>query len=315
MPRARHGLKRIMEPTLVVSQRYKDFPPGWGHIKVPLSSRRAALAALGLYAPCRLGSLLAQRAARAYVAILGPRALPGPSLPWAPMDEAEWLELSKAWRRAVGPFDGMAGYLRLQVTRRGLALLLLREGSPIAFVKVREGDGDALMNEGRAVAAVWSYRPRAFQVPEPLQYGSSGGWHYLLSAPLPAGLGPPPRNPPLRAILDEVAASLAVLPRPAACPDHWRPMHGDLAPWNLRRLHEHAFVLIDWENAGWGPPGADEIYYRATRAALRNQRAGHSDAHEAVQFWRKRVSAATDTARDRRLAQALDKVLAGMGRS
>ncbi len=31
--------------------QYKDFPPGWGHIKVPLSSRRAAIAALGLYSP------------------------------------------------------------------------------------------------------------------------------------------------------------------------------------------------------------------------------------------------------------------------
>ena len=44
------------------------------------------------------------------------------------MSETEWLELSDAWRRELGAFDDVAGYSRLQASRTGLALLLLRRG-------------------------------------------------------------------------------------------------------------------------------------------------------------------------------------------
>ena len=291
------------------ARRYKDFPPGWGHIKVPVSSRDAALAGLALYTPCRPRGVWAQRAATVCVSILGPRALPGRSLRWIPMSESEWLELSDTLRRELGAFDDVAGYNRLQVSRTGLALLLLHRGRPTAFVKLRLGDSVSLSNEGRATEAVWSYRPRAFQVPEPLRSGSAGGWHYLASAPLPGGLHRPPSNPPLAAILEEVDAALAGLPRPRETPDHWRPMHGDFTPWNLRQLRGESLVLVDWENAGWAPPAADEVFYRATRAALLHRLPERCDAHEAVQFWRGRVLTQPENARDHRLAKALDEVL------
>lgn len=303
-------------PVANSTQRYKDFPPGWGHIKVPMSSKGAALAGLALYAPCRARGIWAQRAARASVAIFGPRALPGRSVPWTPMSEMEWLALSDVWRRELGAFDDVAGYSRLQACRTGLALVLLHKGSPIAFVKVRQCDSVSLSNEGRAMEAVWSFRPRAFQVPEPLRSGSAGGWHYLASAPLPSGLHRQPRNPPMAAILEEVDAALAGLPRPLKTPDHWRPMHGDFTPWNLRQLRGESLVLIDWENAGWGPPGADEVFYRATTAALRHSLANRCDAHEAVQFWRERLLAQLLTRpegpRDRRLTQAVSENLGRM---
>jgi hypothetical protein len=317
-PMPQEGVRTIDTIRLPVgnsTRRYKDFPPGWGHIKVPVSSKRAALAGLALYSPCRPRGVWAQRAARACVAIFGPRALPGWSFPWIPMSEMEWLELSDAWRRELGAFDDAAGYSRLQASRTGFGLLLLRKGSPIAFVKLRHGDCASLSNERLAMEAVWSYRPRAFQVPEPLRSGSTGGWHYLASAPLPEGLHRPPRNPPLAAIIEEVGAALAGLPRPLDTPDHWRPMHGDLAPWNLRRLRGGSLVLIDWENAGWAPPGADEVFYRATWAALGHRLPEGCDTGEAVQFWRERVPAQPENARDRRLAQALVEVLGGMGGS
>jgi hypothetical protein len=297
------------------SQRFKDFPPGWGHLKVPVSSRRAALAGLGLYSPCRSRARWAHRAVRACVAIFGPLVLPGKSVRWAPMSEVEWLELSNAWRRELGAFEEVAGYRRLQASRTGLALLLLHKGSPVAFVKLRRGDCVGLFNERRALEAVWSYRPRHFQVPEPIHSGSAGGWHYLISTPLLAGLHRPPRNPPLRAILEELGAALADLPRPSTTPGHWRPMHGDFAPWNLRERRRGPLVLVDWEDAGWGPPGADEVFYRATWAALGRQLLDQCEAQEAVEFWRQRVLPEPENARDYRLAQGLRVILGRMAGS
>jgi len=298
------------------ARRYKDFPPGWGHIKVPMSSRRAALNGLALYSACRGKALWAQRAASALVAIFGPASLPGRSFPWVPMSETEWLELSDVWRRELGAFDDVAGFCRLQASRTGLAFLLLHRGSPVAFVKVRYGDCLSLSNERSALQAVWGSRPRAFQVPEPFRFGAASGWCYLACAPLPTGLHRPPRNPPVAAILEEVDAALAALPRPAETPGHWRPMHGDFAPWNLRQLRGDSLVLVDWERAGWAPPGADEVFYRATWAALEHRPVDRCDTQEAVQFWRERMLAHhPENTRDQRLANALDDVLGRMAGS
>jgi Phosphotransferase enzyme family len=302
-------------PVVNSTQCYKDFPPGWGHIKVPVSSRRAALAGLTLYTPCLPRAVWAHRAARACVAIFGPTALLGRSFPWVPMNQGNWLELSDVWRRELGAFDDVAGYSRLQASRTGFALLLLHKGSPVAFVKLRNGDCRSLVNEKHALEAVWRYRPRAFQVPEPLQSGYAGGWHYLASAPRLSTVHRPPRNPPLGTILEEIEGALAGLPRPSEIPDHWRPMHGDFAPWNLRELRRGPLVLIDWEDAGWAPAGADEVFYRATRAALQHELAERCDAREAVQFWRARVLAEPENARDCRLARRLREVLGRMARS
>lgn len=291
---------------------YKDFPPGWGHIKVPMSSRRAAIAGLGLYTACRARALWAQRAACAAVAILGPGALWGSSFPWSPLGETTWEALAALWRREFGTFDEVAGYSRLQASRGGVALLLLRNGSPIAFVKLRQGDDGELRNERRALEAMWSAGPRAFLIPEPLDAGTLDDWHYLVTAPLPSGLHRPPRDPPLGAILEEVAAALAGLPRAPGTPDHWRPMHGDFAPWNLRRLRGGSLALVDWEKAAWAPPGADDVFYRAAQAVLLHRQAEGGAAAEAVQFWRARVSSRQETARDERLAQALGRVLGPM---
>jgi hypothetical protein len=92
-------------------------------------------------------------------------------------------------------------------------------------------------------------------------------------------------------------------------------MHGDFTPWNLRQLRGGALVLVDWENAGWAPPGADEVFYRATWAALRHRLPGGCDAHESIQFWRDRVLAQPENVRDHRLAQALGEAFDRMARS
>src|SRR4051812_25209257 len=96
-----------------MAPRYKDFPPGWNHIKVPMSSRRAALAGLSLYAACRPTALWSQRVAWVCIKIFGPRALPGRSVNWGALARPEWMELSEVWRRELGRFDEVAGFARV----------------------------------------------------------------------------------------------------------------------------------------------------------------------------------------------------------
>ena len=287
------------------SARYKDFPPGWGHLRIPMSSRNAALAALALYAPCRPRAFALQRVAWMVTRLVGPRALPGRAMRWTPDVPADvWHTITEQLHRAVGPFDAFAGYDRLQASRSGFALLLLRAGAPIAFVKLRVGDSASMENEHHAVELVSRYGPRSFRVPRPLARGSSDGWHFLALEALAPGLHRPPRRPPIDVITGEIQAALATLERPRGTPEDWRPMHGDFAPWNLRRTGSGELVLVDWEDAAWGPAGADEVFYQAAQAALGLEAAPASPHGEAVDYWLHKIQQRTDGGRDRRLADA-----------
>jgi len=231
------------------------------------------------------------------------------------MAEEEWTELLDTWRRDLGAFDDMAGYSRLQASRPGLAVLLLCKGSPTAFVKLQPCERGTLSRERIALEAVWNYRPRSFVAPEPLLSGSVSGWQYLAMSPIRGGLHRPPCSPPLAAILEEIDAALAGLPRSTDVPNHWRPMHGDFTPWNLREFRGGSLTLLDWENAAWAPPGADQVFYLATAAALWNRGPDRCEAAEAVRFWRGRVLEQNGTARDQRLARALGAALSRMAGS
>ena len=81
-------------------------------------------------------------------------------------------------------------------------------------------------------------------------------------------------------------------------------MHGDFAPWNLRRTGPGELVLVDWEDAAYGPPGADEVFYQACQAALGMERATGSPHAEAIDYWLRRLQQRTDGGRDQRLAAA-----------
>ncbi len=297
-----------------MNERYKRFPPVQGHLRIPASSRRAALAGLSMYTPCKPLGVCIHRAAWAIVWLFGPRALPGHKQSWfPPLEQALWSELVARWRKALGPFDTAAIYQRLQVHRSGVMLLLIQRGRPIAFVKLMMGDSSALSIEAHTLTAVSKFRPRSFFVPEPLLLEEVSGLHYLSTAPLPPRPHRVPRHPPLRLIVEEIEAALADVARSPEIPAHWRPMHGDFTPWNLRQLFDDSLVLIDWEEAGWGPPGADEVLYRAAAAALRREPASSSDAYEAIAFWEARVrDRLTRGERDQRLARSLLKSLRGM---
>lgn len=291
---------------------YKTFPPGWRHLRIPMASRGAALAGLALYAACRPRAVWAQRAACAAVRWLGPRALPGPAVPWAPpMAAGEWAALAARWTATLGPFDTVAICERLQAARSGFSLLLIQGEAPVAFVKLRPA-GSNLDHEWRAMEAVWRSGPTAFVVPAPMGFASVGPWAYLATAALPPRPHRAPVHPPLDDILRDIEAGLASVPRPVGTPPHWRAMHGDFTPWNLRQLDTGGLVLLDWEAAGWGPPGADDVLYRATASVLSGRTVPPSDAREALGYWQEAIARRQGGPRDVRLESALRDALARM---
>lgn len=299
---------------MTASERHVGFPPIRGHLGIATSSRRAALAGLAMYAPCKPWTVLAHRLAWTVVSLLGPAALPGRRTAWAPPTEGDtWCGLLDQWQALLGRLEEFSLYRRRPAGRGGFNVVALREGEPRALVKVRNGDGARLVNEHDALERLRDFGPQSFSIPEPLALGDYAGWHYLALTPLPARPHRPPRDPPLSSIVREVEAALAARPRPAGTPPHWRPMHGDFTPWNLRRLDDGQLVLFDWEDAAWGPPGADETLYRATKAALgadseADARAGHE---EAVAYWSQRLHAEPETGvgSERKVARRLRALL------
>jgi hypothetical protein len=265
-----------------------------------------------MYAACRPQAIWGQRLAAVCVYLLGPRALPGATIDWVPpLSPDSWREAVSLWRDEVGPFDGIAVHQRARSTAQ--TLLLLRAGAPVAFVRMHPGDGSAMAREADVLTRLATFGTRSFAAPVILSLGERGGWHFLVTEPLAAGMHRPARNPPLAEITTEIGEALGDLPRPAGTPDHWRPMHGDLTPWNLRRLRTGILGLYDWEGAGWGPPAADEVLYRAAWAALgrRPLAVAPRAPREAIRFWEERVLGRPVTAerRDRELAEALLRAL------
>ena len=93
-------------------------------------------------------------------------------------------------------------------------------------------------------------------------------------------------------------------------------MHGDLTPWNVRRMGFRALWVLDWDEAGWGPPGADAVYYAATMSMLTDRTPGRRrDDIEAVQFWRDKVERRATGDFDRPYNMALANRLASMDAS
>ena len=277
---------------------WKRFPPERGGLLLPLDhGRAAAAAALDAYAGCRPGATLARRAATACVRLLGPGRLPGPPEAWTPpMPAGEWDGLLATLRREAARFDSLAVLERRQPHRAGLALLLLQRGRPAAFVKLRPRPARGLAREAEALERLERVATHAFHAPVVLGHGSFGGWEWLALSALP-GPHRAPRAPRLDEVTAEIRGALAGLARDPGTPADWTPMHGDLTPWNLREAPGHGLLLYDWERAGWGPPGADEVLYRAAEAALYGGRlpreAGWLAARwpRAARFWAVRLRA------------------------
>ena len=310
-----HAPQRARTTPVAAPDTYKIFPPGWNHLYIPTSSRRAALTGLTLYASCKPRAIAAQCLAWTLVAAFGPRILPGRNQAWLPpMPPELWAQLLARWRGDFGVFHSVAIYQRMQAQRTGLALLLIGARGPVAFLKVQHGERPGLATEALALRKLEAFHPRSFQAPTFLGRDVLDTWSYLAMTPLPPRLHRPPRDPPLREITEEISAALEGLPQVAATPAHWRPMHGDLTPWNLRSFRAQGLAIVDWEEAAWGPPRADEALYRASARALRGSSTPRGGVDpETLDFWEKQICG-RDAARprDAQLSSALLDALARM---
>jgi hypothetical protein len=292
---------------------FKRFPPWRGNLLVPSGSQGAALAALALYPACRWGTARAQRIAWKLVRFVGPRALPGRSVVWEPpVPMRAWAELSERWRERLGTWSQAAFLYRHQPGRRGLALLLFQRGAPLAFIKLRD-QAAPLQREAKALHAVHAFAPCSFRAPETIALEATGGWWWLAFAPLPPRIHRAPREPVLEPILEDIVGALSALPKPTGIPNHWQPMHGDFAPWNLREVPGMGLFLFDWEHVGWAPPGADGVFFRATTAAIRGSAVGRAGFAEAIEFWKDAQRDRRTGTGEQRLANGLVRALKEMG--
>lgn len=296
-----------MDPALLTGlSPVVRLPPERRYLVLPADDRRALHTGLALLTACRARPLLMQSLARLAVRVAGCRAVPGRREEWQPGFGTDlWTSLLEEWETQLGRFDNLAVYERPQSFREGIAAVPLRRGRPVAVVKVRPG-GEGTRE--RDVLAALDGAADGLRCPRVLATGAGSlGWTWLAMEYVATGVHRPAPLPDPRRLEDDLAAKLGdVLPRASAIPEHWRPMHGDLTPWNLRRDRRGPF-LIDWEDADWGPPGADRVYYAITRhAALGGAAPAWTAADaEAVDYWRTVVQARQQGADDPTLKDTL----------
>jgi hypothetical protein len=157
----------------------------------------------------------------------------------------EWLHFSSQWDKQRSSFIG-----------------LNTSGKPEVFLTI-----EALDNPSRGpVSAAASYR-----VPACRHAFRHGDWSVREFEPLPPFHRPARWEPTrIRQVAADVSRALeGRIDRPPDVPAHWRPMHGDLVPWNLREDEDGQLWLLDWEDAGWGPPLADLLRFILAHSSLK----------------------------------------------
>lgn len=299
--------------SIVEQTRYVRFPPRWQNVLVPLRPARASATAVAMYTACRPVPVAAQQALWLIARTFGGCALPGPREAWRPaLPESTLDAFVEDWRKlAGGRLDALAGYERLQSERQAVVLMACA-GRRSTLIRVRRDRGSLALE--RRISAAAGERPGlGFRVPTEVGAGKQDGWHWVAYEAISTRPHRPVRH--LTAGLTDAVTDLveSVIPRPAGVPAHWRACHGDLNPWNLRRTGRTMW-LIDWEDAGYAPPGADEVYFRAVTATLRRATPAAlsfpSAFDEAVAYWTERVTNRPEVDQD---AELRPRLLAALG--
>jgi glycosyltransferase involved in cell wall biosynthesis len=158
---------------------------------------------------------------------------------------AEWLYFRSQWDK-----------------QRSSALAFDHLGTPL-FLVVVELQGKTTVYPNSSA--------RSFRVPACLYSFNSSGWNIRVIEPLPRyhrAAGWEPAR--IRNVVEDIPKSLdGLLKRPKSIPAHWGQLHGDFVPWNLRESSDSRLWLLDWEDAGWGPPLADAVRYFVAHLSLR----------------------------------------------
>ncbi|HSL74327.1 MAG TPA: phosphotransferase [Ilumatobacteraceae bacterium] len=210
-----------------------------------------------------------ERAGSAAIGLFG-------SHPWPSTDAWQWPlwspeRLIDALRHHLDDVSILAAAAPRQPGRARLSLLC-RSGGEDLVVKLGRPD-DGLENEAATLRLLADDPLPGIAVPAIVAAGRLGDDDpvaFVATSALGLDAQRPALDEPLRTFESDLARRLSTLPRPVGCPSDWVPVHGDLAPWNLRRTSS-GLALFDWEAAGWGPPGSDLAHYRRASADLRRR--------------------------------------------
>ena len=215
---------------------------------------------------------LLDRVGTAAVAVVGTSSLPdAPPFVWPPVSADELTTMLDAHLPGIRLLGAV---VPRQAGRRRLTLLADAAGGDVV-IKLGVPD-DGIEQEASALRLLTETPLPCIATPRVLASGTADaadGTRLAFVATDALGLDGqrPAIGERLGSFERDLAASLAALPRPEEAGDDAVPVHGDLAPWNLRRTNR-GLALFDWEAAGWGRPGTDVAHYRAACAALRPRR-------------------------------------------
>lgn len=257
-------------------------PPGANLLRIPVSDRAAFVNGLSMWSATSRKARLVQQAYRLMAISVGPRSIPGRRERWeVPLIAEVRKDHEERWGSWFGKWDSVAAYVPVQAGRSGVCLFLIRSGRPRGFVKVRpDWDPAAEISVISRVAGAATY-----WTPSVVGSHTIGGWTSLGMEPMSGRIHSPRLRSPLLAITEEITERLTgVLPGNPPQPG-WQPMHGDLAPWNLRQSEQVA-VAFDWEHVMYGPPGSDAVFHiSASRALGYGSGSPPGGAGEAVEYW------------------------------
>ena len=276
------------------------FPRSASPLVVPTTSRPAAVAGIAMYAPCQRRSVLVRDVLWWTVRVLGPRALPAVRVAWPlPVEPSVWTGMCAQMGEALpGSWDGLAVYRRA-ADRPGATVAFIADGRQAAVARIEPEHERGACREVEALRIVNAHTPTTFTVPRVRAAGRYAGWAWTVTSPLRLGRHRMVMGAPVARVAEEIGAALADLPRPAGTPAHWRPFHGDFVPWNLRTTRSGGRALLDWESAGWAPPGADVALYGASsRAVARAPGFVWAPTPEVASYWRRAIGERIRVARE-----------------
>lgn len=159
-----------------------------------------------------------------------------------------------------------------QSGRHRLSILAEFDGSPVVLKLGAVGAG--IERETEALRLLTADPLPGIATPTVIAAGrlqTDGGLAFLATDALGLDGQRPAIDVPLHSFEIDIGDRLSTLPRPTGTDGSFVPVHGDLAPWNLRRTGR-GLALFDWEAAGWGPPGSDLEHYRAACDNVRRGR-------------------------------------------
>lgn len=272
--------------------------PNWDNPRwfIPLASPAVSSAGFNLYTPARTSARLKRFAAR--VAVYSRLPVWYRDQIVIAQREPSPIErkIATLFPRQPLAFALSAGAPEGARNRKASAAVIGPAGQMLAFLKLSGSTlaDQLLRGEATVLRALNALPELEGLVPRLLDAGEIDGTFVTIQAPLPGSPAPTPIVPAHRAFLDaltpaarvppartqvvrDLPGRIAALPEPqpqlaaaldaslAALADQRiraGAIHGDFAPWNLRR-HRGRIAAFDWEYGRLeGPAGLDEIHYR-----------------------------------------------------